>query len=172
MKQFATIFFLFVTISLSAQETQISVLANSGLGYRLNEKNIYEPGFSGAGIKLNQIRQIKTSPFSVIWGMELSYSGWGTQTLVQTGFKLKLPEFWKFQFALEASSYYGISLLKSNPQYVNALEILPVIRYELNDRLGIQLASGIRYTASSGYRKYGPIWAYLDLPIRIDLIIK
>lgn len=166
-----TAILLFITLSLNAQRISICAIDNQGLGYRLNDKNIFEPGFSGAGLQVNWQKNIKKTDLSLILGGEFSFAGWGSQLLFQTGIGLRIKEIGKFKLNILAITYNGMSLLKPQAQFVNALELCPEICFSLSSKIDISLSSGARYTASPAYRNFAPIWAYFDIPIKLGVCL-
>ena len=145
MKQLTTILFLLISLSLQAQEIQLSTITNLGLGYKMNEKSIYEPGFSGAGIRADLTQSIGKSRFSLINGLEFSFAGWGSNVLFNTGFTMDIFENGSFKALAKLNVLNGIALFKDNPLYVGVINLGPELRYHLKRNFSITLASGIRY---------------------------
>lgn len=166
-----TIITLLVSINMQAQDIQITAFGGAGLGYQLNDKNIYEPGFSGAGIKVDLIRQIDDSRVSLINGLEFSFQGWGSQVLANNGFSFRILNKGKIGLVTKLHVFNGIVLLKSNPLYVGGIEILPQISYSISEKISIYLNSGFRYSACPRYRQYGPIWSYFDVPVGLGVAL-
>ena len=167
----AIIITLLVSINLQAQDIQITAFGGVGLGYQLDEKNIYELGFSGAGLKVDLISPINDSRVSLINGVEFSFQGWGSQLLANNGISFRIIDKGKFGLVAKLHVLNGIALLKTNPLYVGGIEILPQISYSINKKMFIYLNTGIRYSACPQYRQYGPIWSYFDVPIGLGVAL-
>ena len=167
----ATIITLLISINLQAQNAQITAFGGLGLGYQMNEQNIYEPGFSGAGIRVDMVRQINDSRVSLINGVEFSFQGWGSQVLANNGISFRILDKGKFSLVAKLHVLNGIVLLKTNPLYVGGIEILPQISYSISEKISIYLNSGFRYSACSRYRQYGPIWSYIDVPVGVGVAL-
>jgi hypothetical protein len=152
-----------------AQSFQTTVFGNLGLGYQMNGKNVYEPGFSGAGFRLDRIQSIESSNFSIVSGFEFSFLGWGSQVLVNNGFRIRFFQLNKFGTFGKFSALNGIALLRPKLLYAGAFDLGLEFNYELKKNLSIYLSSGFRYSICPGYQDYGSIWSYSDIPIGIGL---
>jgi hypothetical protein len=161
-----------LSCNLSAQKIEIAIWGSQGLGYQMHDNNIYEPGFSGAGIRIGRIQSIANSPISINNGIEYSFQGWGSQILFNNGIQY---QFWVHgPFTISGSAYFlnGFALFRENTLYAGSIEIGPDVEYKIGERIAFQLSSGIKYTACPGYKKYGPIWSYTDVPIRLGLKLR
>ena len=175
------LFGLITSATLSAQTFQVSASGNWGLGYQLNEKNVYEPGFNGGGVRLDQVQYITNTNISFLNGFEYSFLGWGSQLLVSNGFSFRIyPQVtWDEEslkthpgkFSIDARLYAmnGILLLRPKVLYTGAIQIDPVLTYQLNRKIALHLAAGYRYSLSPGYRDYCSIWSYSDVPISLGI---
>ncbi len=155
-----------------AQEVQVSLSSSLGLGYQLDEQSIYEPGFSGAGIRFDRAQSFGSSRMSLVNGIEYSFQGWGSQLLVNNGFSYRMVTWKRFSASTQVQFLNGMVLTKPKAPYVGAIEAIAQAKYRIGSRMAIMLNIGFRYTASPGYRKYGPIWSYSDIPIGIGIAFK
>jgi hypothetical protein len=155
--------------TVKAQSFQTTMFGNLGLGYQMNGKNVYEPGFSGAGLRLDRIQVLDSSNFSIVSGFEFSFLGWGSQVLVNNGFRVKFLQHKKFGVFGTFSALNGIALLRPKLLYAGAFDLGFEFNYELKKNLSIYLSSGFRYSICPGYQDYGSIWSYSDIPIGIGL---
>ena len=169
MGQISTLILLLFSLSLNAQDIHITTSANWGLGYQMDGKNIYEPGFSGAGIRADRIQAIGDSGYSLISGLEFSFQGWGSQVLINNGLAASLWEFGPFNISGKLNILNGMALFKGKILYAGSLELGPQLSYSLKRKLSISLGSGIRYSACPSYRRYGSIWCYVDIPITLGV---
>ena len=159
-----------ISSSLQAQNFQTSVFGSMGLGYQLEDKNVYEPGFSGAGIRFDRIQIIDSSRFSIVNGLEYSFTAWGSQILMNNGFGLEILTKNKFSVKATFSAMNGIALFKPKPLYTGAFDLRSEIYYALKQNLSLYLAFGFRYSVCPGYRDYGPIWSYSDVPFGLGIL--
>lgn len=174
------VLFMGITPS-SAQTFQTALTGNIGLGYQLQEKNIYDPGFSGAGWHFEQIHSLDSSRLSVINGLDFSYTGWGTQLLIRNGIDLLVanidlkgkrkdhPDNKRIRLNIRLLTMNGLALTRPKMLYAGAIEVSPVITFQANKHTGYFLATGLRYSFSPGYRDYGSIWSYSDIPISLGI---
>lgn len=159
---------------LPGQTFETTILSNIGLGYQMRDKMVYDPGFSGAGIRMDRAQNFLDTRLSIINGVEFSYLGWGSQLLVNSGFDYSIIEprdstKSKLSLSIRFHALNGISLFKPKPLYAGALEIGPKINYALKENMKIFLFTGFRYSFCPAYQDYGSIWTYSDIPLAIGL---
>ena len=152
------------------QEFQTSVYGHAALGYQLDDQNVYEPGFNGVGFCFDRIQTLDSTRFSIINGFEYSIIGWGSQILMNNGFGLQIFSKKKFSAKATFSALNGIILFRPKPLYTGAFDLGAQFYYTLKQNTSLFLKVGFRYSLSPGYRDYGPIWSYSDVPVGIGFL--
>ena len=160
------------SLEVQGQEFQSSVYGHAALGYQLDDRNIYEPGFNGVGLCFDRIQTLDSTRFSIINGFEFSVIGWGSQILMSNGFGLQIFNKNKFSAKATFSALNGIILFRPKPLYTGAFDLGAQIYYAIKQNTSLYLRVGFRYSVSPGYRDYGPIWSYSDVPVGIGMMWK
>lgn len=120
----------------------------------------WEPGMNGAGLNLDYLHPL-TEEINIKGGVELGYTGWGSQGLLVLGGRYG------------AENAVGIELLNGLAFYQQGLNYVfgcgaSYTRSFFNEGKNLLLLSiGMRYTIQPAYKSYGPIYSYFDIPLQI-----
>ena len=120
----------------------------------------FELGSNGFSLDFDYLH-ILTSHSHIHGGVELGITGWGSQLLIPTGFR------WGRTAHLDLEWLNGMALYQQGAHYVFGAEASYVHTFFKRKKHRLILSTGLRYTIQPAYKAFSPIYAYLDLPIRI-----
>ena len=120
----------------------------------------FELGSNGFSLNLDYLHNL-TSGSHFRGGLELGICGWGSQLLIPAGFR------WGRTAQLDLELLNGVALYQQGGHYVFGTGVSYVHTFFKGKKHQLILTTGLRYTIQPSYKAFSPIYAYLDLPIRI-----
>ncbi len=120
----------------------------------------FELGSNGFSLDMDYLH-ILTSDLHLHGGLELGICGWGSQLLIPAGFR------WGQTAQVDLELLNGVALYEQGGHYVFGAGASYVHTFFKGKKHRLILSAGLRYTIQPAYKAFSPIYAYLDLPIRI-----
>lgn len=120
----------------------------------------FEPGMNGSSLNLDYLHKAGER-ISLKGGLELGYTGWGSQGLISTG--LRYGEI----NAFEAEILNGMAFYQQGPKYVFGTGAYYSRSFFTEGKNRLLLSLGLRYTIQVGYKEFSPLYSYIDIPLRI-----
>lgn len=120
----------------------------------------FEPGSNGFSLDLKYHYSLDKN-IGLNAGMEAGISGWGFQILFPVGFR------YGKKHKVEAELLNGMALYQQGSAYVFGAGLYYVKPFFEDNKHQLILSFGLRYTIQPAYREYSPLYAYIDLPLRI-----
>jgi hypothetical protein len=120
----------------------------------------FEPGMNGNSLNLDYLHKMGEKT-SLKGGLELGYTGWGGQGLISTG--LRYGEI----SALDAEILNGLAFYQQGPRYVFGTGVYYSRSFFTEGKNRLLISLGLRYTIQAGYKEFSPLYAYIDIPLRI-----
>lgn len=150
------VLFLVISIKGYAQQLELGVNQYTGIANTLE----WEAGFNGFSLDIDYFHSVGEKT-TLKGGMELGYTGWGSQGLMALGFRYGDVN------SLDVSILNGLAFYQQGPAYVFASEASYTRSFFNEGKNRLLLSIGLRYSIQPAYSTYSSIYSYLDLPLRI-----
>lgn len=155
-RKYGIILLLFDFYQGSGQQLELGINFIPGLAHTQQ----WEAGMNGAGFNVDYLHPVKED-ISLRGGVELGYTGWGSQGLMALGFVYGSTN------ALELELLNGMAFYQQGPNYVFGCGASYIRSFFNQGKNLLILSIGLRYSIQPAYRSYGPIYSYLDIPIQL-----
>ena len=155
--------FLLLVISLRGYSQQLETGINIYPG--LAHSQGVDPGMNGSSLNLDYLHKVGELTF-LKGGLELGYTGWGSQGLIATGLRYGGIN------AFEAEILNGIAFYQQGSNYVFGTGAYYSRSFFTDGKNRLLLSLGIRYTLQPAYKEFSPIYSYIDFPLRIRWVRK
>lgn len=120
----------------------------------------FDPGMNGSSLNIEYLHKAGER-ISLKGGLELGYTGWGSQGLISTGVRYGGIN------AFEAEILNGIAFYQQGPNYVFGTGAYYSRSFFAEGKNQLLLSLGLRYTIQPGYKEFSPLYSYFDIPLRI-----
>ena len=159
------IVFIFLLLPLSfkgfGQQLELGINLYPGLAHTQG----WEPGMNGASLNFNYLHVV-SEELLLKGGLELGYTGWGSQGLLATGIRYGDIN------ALGVEILNGMALYQQGPSYVFGTGASYTRTFFNEGKNRLLLSLGFRYIIQPAYSKYSSIYSYFDLPLQIRWVRK
>jgi len=120
----------------------------------------FETGMNGGSLNLDYLHRVGEK-ISLKSGLELGYTGWGSQGLMAAGIRYGGVN------ALEAEILNGLAFYQQGPNYVFGTGAYYSRSFFTEGKNQLLVSLGLRYSIQPGYKKISPLYSYIDIPLRI-----
>lgn len=148
---------ILVAGSSNAQSFELGASVYPGIAHSSG----FEVGSNGFSLNMDYL-YILTSDTRLHSGLELGITGWGSQLLIPAGFR------WGRTAQVNLELFNGVALYQQQSHYVFGAGASYVHTFFKGEKHWLILSAGLRYTIQPAYKAFSPIYAYLDLPLRIS----
>ena len=148
--------FFAISIRAYAQHLELGINQYTGIAHTLE----WEAGFNGFSLDFDYFHRVGEKS-TLKGGMELGYTGWGSQGLMAIGFRYGSAN------ALDVAILNGMAFYQQGPAYVFGSEASYTRSFFNEGKNRLLLSIGLRYSIQPAYSAYSSIYSYLDLPLRI-----
>jgi len=125
----------------------------------------FETGMNGGSLNLDYLQRVREK-IILKGGLELGYTGWGSQGLLATGFRYGGVN------ALEAEILNGLAFYQQGSNYVFGTGVHYCRTFFQEGKNQLLLSLGLRYSIQPAYKEISPMYSYIDIPLRIRWIRK
>ena len=150
---------LFSSPMLNGQQFELGLNILPGLAHSKG----FEPGMNGLDLEVAYVHPLEPAG-SIKGAICAGYTGWGAQTLLATGYRTRGRN------AIEAMLINGMALYRHQPAWVGGVQASWVGSLFPGGKNELGISAGMRFSMQPAYRDTGPLWYYLDLPLRISWI--
>lgn len=147
--------FLVISIKGYAQHLELGINQYTGIAYTRE----WEAGFNGFSLDIDYFHSVGEK-ITLKGGVELGYTGWGSQGLMAIGFRYGEVN------SLDVAILNGMAFYQQGPAYVFGSEAFYTRSFFNEGKNRLLISIGLRYSIQPAYSAYSSIYSYLDLPLR------
>lgn len=148
---------MFLSKTGHGQQVELGLNLYAGLAHTQG----WEPGMNGTSMNFDYLHGV-SDKLQVKGGLELGYTGWGSQGLLATGIRYGGPN------AIELEILNGMAFYQQGPNYVFGAGAAYTRSFFNEGKNRLLLSIGLRFSIQPAYKTYSPIYSYFDIPLRIS----